>query len=243
MSNAVVLTQLQFAFPQRDKNAANKRVLDIPQWHFEKGQKVFLHGPSGSGKSTLLNLLSGTLSLQVNPRNSGQIDVLGQPLHTLSNAKKDAFRATQLGVVFQQLNLISYLSVADNIRVAHKFATNSSNFNIDDLKQVLTNLNLPLHIIHQKADQLSVGQQQRVAIARALYHQPKLLIVDEPTSALDTQSTAKFMDLLLRNTQQLGASLLFVSHDMRLADNFDSCIALPDINRANSEANEFGEAR
>jgi putative ABC transport system ATP-binding protein len=135
-------------------------------------------------------------------------------------------------VVFQQLNLIGYLSVLDNIKLASLFSQHAHKFDYDKLKQVLTNLNLSSEVLHHKARDLSVGQQQRVAIARALYHQPALLIVDEPTSALDLRSTTKFMQLLLNNTQELNTTLLFVSHDMRLAKNFDQCVALADINLA-----------
>jgi len=218
--------------------------LNIPSWQLDMGKTAFLHGPSGCGKSTLLNLLSGTLSLSVNAANHGEIRVLDKSINAMSNANKDAFRAKELGVVFQQLNLIGYLSVADNIKLSNRFSSGSSEFNMDKLEQVLTNLNLSMSIVNYKANQLSVGQQQRVAIARALFHSPKLLIVDEPTSALDAQSTAKFMQLLLSNTQQLGASLLFVSHDMRLATDFDKCVGLPEINKAslNCELSQEGDS-
>lgn len=236
MSPAITLDDLQFAYPKARVNKQDKVqqpfILDIPKWYLESGKTIFLHGPSGCGKSTLLNLLSGTLSLSVNSANKGEIGVLGHSLTTMSNTKKDAFRAKELGVVFQQLNLIGYLSVADNIKLASRFATGDANFNSVKLEQVLTSLNLPMTIVNQKASDLSVGQQQRVAIARALFHAPQLLIVDEPTSALDAQSTAKFMQLLLSSTQQLAATLLFVSHDMRLSQDFDQCVALSDINRA-----------
>lgn len=239
MSRAITIENLQFAYPGKGGKTLNKAhqsiILDIPSWQLEKGKSVFLHGPSGCGKSTLLNLLSGTLGLSVNTSNTGDISVLGQSITTMSNTQKDKFRARELGVVFQQLNLIGYLSVADNIRLANKFSTGNTNLDVDKLERVLTNLNLPLTIVNQKASQLSVGQQQRVAIARALFHSPKLLIVDEPTSALDAQSTAKFMQLLLSNTQELEASLVFVSHDMRLADDFDESISLSEINRVASD--------
>lgn len=233
MSVAISIENLRFAYPK--SNAQQDQallVLDIPAWQMNTGERVFLHGPSGTGKSTLLNLLSATLSLSVNPTNSGELTVLSQTLHRLSNAQKDKFRAQSLGVVFQQLNLIAYLSVVDNIRLASAFSKHKKSFSVDRAKQVLTNLNLPVSILDKKVSDLSVGQQQRIAIARALYHEPDLLIVDEPTSALDAQSTGKFMQLLLENTAALNASLLFVSHDMRLADDFERCIALGDINKA-----------
>lgn len=233
MTIAINIENLVFSYPSAKGAALGADpVLNIPSWQVETGKRVFLHGPSGSGKSTLLNLLSGTLSLSVNPQNVGTIQVLDAPMHTLSNRQKDRFRAQRLGVVFQQLNLIGYLSVYDNIRLSSSFSQKDTPFQEKELEQVLTNLNLPLTIMHKKANDLSVGQQQRVAIARALYHQPSLLIVDEPTSALDVQSSAHFMQLLLDNTQQLNTTLLFVSHDMRLAGEFDQCLALCDINRA-----------
>jgi putative ABC transport system ATP-binding protein len=244
MSTAISIDNLQFAYPKTRGNKPNQShqsvILDIPKWSIDSGTTVFLHGPSGCGKSTLLNLLSGTLSLSVNAANKGEIRVLGQTITTMSNTNLDAFRAKQLGVVFQQFNLIGYLSVADNIRLANRFATGKAEFDGDKLEQVLTKLNLDIDIAHHKASQLSVGQQQRVAIARALFHEPKLLIVDEPTSALDAQSSAKFMQLLLSNTKRLGASLLFVSHDMRLAKDFDQCLSLSDISHAKglSEASQ-----
>lgn len=238
MSSAITIDGLQFSYPHKNTGTKNdvdqSVILDIPRWQLESGKSVFLHGPSGCGKSTLLNLLSGTLSLSVNKTNKGNISVLGQSITNMSNTKKDKFRAKELGVVFQQLNLIGYLSVADNIRLANSFSSSSSNFDAERLEQVLTNLNLSTTIIDQKASQLSVGQQQRVAIARALFHAPKLLIVDEPTSALDAQSTAKFMQLLLNNAQKLKASLVFVSHDLRLATDFDESTSLLDINRVES---------
>jgi putative ABC transport system ATP-binding protein len=241
MSVAINIENLRFAYPQQKRQMGDAPVvLDIPKWEVPSKQRIFLHGPSGSGKSTLLNLLSGTLSLSVNANNSGQLTVLGRPLHTLSNRQKDKFRAQSLGVVFQQLNLIGYLSVLDNIRLASLFSQNKRGFEEEKIKQVLTNLNLPMAVFHRKAKDLSVGQQQRVAIARALYHQPDLLIVDEPTSALDLQSTHKFMQLLLDNTEQLNATLLFVSHDLRLAADFDQCIALGDINQACDAHNDEG---
>lgn len=121
MNHSIQLSDLKFAYTAQ---AAKQQqwVLDIPQWSATKGQSIFLHGPSGSGKSTLLNLLSGTLSLNSHSLNTGCITVLKTELTQLPNAKKDKFRASKLGVVFQQLNLIGYLSVKDNILLANQFS-------------------------------------------------------------------------------------------------------------------------
>lgn len=237
MSAAVAIKNLQFTYPNsKQEKAKHTTVLDIPDWSIKAHKTVFLHGPSGCGKSTLLNLLSGTLSLSVNSANKGEVNVLGESMTSMTNTRKDSFRAQHLGVVCQQLNLIGYLTVADNIKLANSFASKNSTFTQEKLEHILAKLNLDINIAGQKANQLSVGQQQRVAIARALFHEPELLIVDEPTSALDAQSTNKFMELLLSNTQQLNASLLFVSHDMRLATDFDQSVNLPSINRVTSNS-------
>ena len=148
-------------------------VLKIERWQVEQGEHVFIHGLSGSGKSTLLNLLAGILVA-----NSGEVVVLDQSLSDFRPARRDAFRAKNIGVVFQQFNLVPYLSVIENIQLAVYFSGRGS----DDVKQrcqaLFAGLNLDLTLLDQRADKLSVGQQQRVAIARALINKPKLLIVD-----------------------------------------------------------------
>lgn len=222
---AFQIKNLQFSYA-----STSPLVLDINQWSINTGRSVFLHGPSGSGKSTLLNLLSGTLNLSLHAQNSGEINVLDQPFNSMNNSQKDQFRANNLGVVFQKLNLIAYLSVLENLRIATAFS--STEFSVASAQALLEQLKLPADLMHKKARELSVGQQQRVAIARALIHRPRLLIVDEPTSALDANATDSFIELLLSSIKSLNTSLLFVSHDMRLASHFDSSMALADINQA-----------
>ena len=233
ISRAINITKLKFAY---GKNQIP--VLDIKNFSLDQGKSMFLYGPSGSGKSTLLNLLSATLSLNIAPQNTGELTVLKQALHLMSNLEKDNFRANNLGVVYQKLNLISYLSVRDNLRLATSFS--QTKFDLGRVQHILSMLNLPTQILLKKVSELSVGQQQRVAIARAIVHQPKLLIVDEPTSALDENATERFMTLLFNSISSLNASLLFVSHDMRLASYFDKSIALSDINSAMHSIDALG---
>lgn len=227
--HAISVNKLRFAYVSSAPN-----VLNIDSWALPRGETMFLYGPSGSGKSTLLNLLSGTLPLSVSKQNVGNITLLDKPFSTLSKAKQDKFRATHLGVVFQGLNLIGYLTVLDNLRLATQFS--SKLFVLQQAEQILASLHLPPQVLHQKANTLSVGQQQRVAIARAIIHKPELLIVDEPTSALDADATHGFMELLLQSVKSLGASLLFVSHDMSLASHFDSNVALTELNSTGQSA-------
>lgn len=205
-------------------------VVDIPEFSLKQGEHVFLSGPSGCGKSTLLNLLVGLGSTY-----KGNIEILGQALHTLSPRQRDKFRARHIGVVFQQLNLIDYLSVSDNLQLAASFAGNKGAELDQRCQALMTQLNLTPSLLDMQASLLSVGQRQRVAIARALINQPPLLVCDEPTSALDEANTHRFMQLLMAQARQNNASLLFVSHDQRLASYFDRALNLPDINRVHTK--------
>lgn len=202
-------------------------ILDIPSWFMEKGKSVFLYGESGSGKSTLLNLLSGMLVSK-----NGDITVAGTRLHTLSARQRDRFRAQHIGVVFQQFNLIPYLSVIDNILLAANFASGLSADIEKKALSLLEQVNLPKSVYRQKATSLSIGQQQRVAIVRALLNSPDILLVDEPTSALDAGNRDAFIRLLLDVVEHENISLVFVSHDLSLSNHFDEKVSLSSINKA-----------
>ena len=211
---AIDIRHLRFAYTHSDAP-----LISMDKWQVRRGEHIFLFGPSGSGKSTLLNLLSGTLTAV-----SGSISLLGNPFSTLSNRERDRFRAQHIGVVFQQFNLIPYLSVEQNIRAAAYFAhTKLSNDALNKkIEDLLKQLQLPTNVLHAKADALSIGQQQRVAIARALINSPQLLIVDEPTSALDVSARDSFMVLLKSVAKE--STLVFVSHDPAMANYFDTHI-------------------
>jgi len=221
--DAVRIKNLYFSYSGKIPTA----VLDIPEWRIKQGDRVFIQGPSGSGKSTLLNLLAGNLTAT-----QGSIKILGQDLGKLSARKRDAFRASHLGIVFQQFNLIQYLNVLDNIRLAAYFG-NKDRSDIDlRAQQLFTALELNRMLITKQAGDLSVGQQQRVAIARALINSPEILIADEPTSALDSTTRDTFMKLLINISQTQGNTLVFVSHDIALAQHFQHVVNLTEINRA-----------
>jgi putative ABC transport system ATP-binding protein len=207
-------------------NKSNVPILDIPEWSVVAGEHMFLHGPSGSGKSTLLNLLAGILI-----PSQGSIKVLDQSLNLMSGRQRDKFRAQHIGFVFQQFNLINYLSALDNIRLANHFTKTLFRRNTDSkAKELLQALGIDKALHHQPASSLSMGQQQRVAIARALINTPELLIVDEPTSALDSQNRDAFMVLLLQIARQHNITLIFVSHDESLAKYFSRTVALQELN-------------
>ncbi|MEX1221372.1 MAG: ABC transporter ATP-binding protein [Idiomarina sp.] len=209
----VRVTQVRHCYDKADK----KTGLYIPEWTLKSGQNVFLHGESGSGKTTFLNLLAGVLT-----PNQGAIELLGQPFSVKSARWRDKFRAHHIGVVFQQFNLIPYLSVLKNIQLAAHFAK-SPIANVEEKAQkMLLQLKLPASTLHKAARHLSVGQQQRVAIARALINDPELLLVDEPTSALDASARNAFMEVLTELCQANHTSMIFVSHDMYLQRFFET---------------------
>jgi putative ABC transport system ATP-binding protein len=233
MSRALLeLRQLRFAWPGQ---AADTLALEGFSLH--AGQRLFVHGPSGCGKSTLLGLLAGVLV----PR-AGHVRLLGEDWAALAPARRDAFRAEHVGVVFQQFNLLPYLSVQDNVllpcRLSRRRAARCSPGPggpagpMSAAQSLLRRVALPEALWARPARLLSVGQQQRVAAARALIGAPELVIADEPTSALDEELRDDFMALLLDECRASGAALVFVSHDRRLAAAFEQQLDLRAANRA-----------
>lgn len=203
--------------------------LHIPKWQVETGKNVFLYGRSGEGKSTLLNLISG-----IENRYSGNIQVLGQDMAKLSQRQKDSYRANNIGIIFQQFNLLPYLTAEQNILLAQRFKSSQQTKPKASLASICDRLELSDNQLKQKAIELSVGQQQRVAVVRALYGAPSLIIADEPTSALDTHTRDQFIQLLLDCAN--NSTVLFVSHDMSLASHFDQQLGLADLQQHRSDS-------
>ena len=223
MSAAVELDGVRFAWP-----GAAHDCLSIARLHIAAGERVFLHGPSGSGKTTLLSLVGGVV-----PARSGRVVVHGQDLAALGSAARDRFRADHIGFIFQQFNLIPYLSAADNIQLPCRFSPHRAARAGDvagTMAHLAAQLDLAPELLARPAAELSVGQQQRVAAARALIGRPELVVADEPTSALDADRQAAFLRLLLAECAEAGSALLFVSHDLRLAAHFDRQLTLAELN-------------
>ena len=205
-------------------------ILDIPDLTVQSGERVFLYGPSGSGKTTLLGLIAGVLEPP-----SGTLSVLGHDVGALSSAERDRFRASHIGYVFQMFNLIPYLNVRDNIALPVRINEErkkrlGSSLDIA-VKEAAAHLGIE-KLLDEKVTRLSVGQQQRVAAARAILGAPELIIADEPTSSLDANRRHAFLELLFSNVAEAGSTLLFVSHDLGLADQFDRSLSLPELNHA-----------
>lgn len=222
---AVQLDALRFGYRR------GPLVLDIARLTVPRGERVFLHGPSGSGKTTLLGIIAGVLA-----PTSGQVQVLGHDLATLSQGQRDALRGEQLGYLFQLFNLLPWLSVTENVTLPVELhpARRERLGGVaprEAARALLERLDLAAFLDTPVSD-LSVGQQQRVAAARALIGSPSLLIADEPTSSLDADRRNAFLELLFSECERAGSTLLFVSHDLSLGAAFDRQLSLPELNSA-----------
>lgn len=199
----------------------------IPKLEIGRGEKVLLLGESGSGKTTLLSLICGFLSPI-----SGDIFLNEQKLNDLKANKKDQFRSDNIGIIFQQFNLLPYANVIDNITLPLYFSKNRDS-RVTNHREAALNLCRSLQLsestIVMQANKLSVGQQQRVAVARALIGNPSLIIADEPTSSLDASTQKKFLDLMFSQIEEHKSTLLMVSHDASISNYFDRTINIKDI--------------
>ena len=219
------INKLAFRWPRQTNWQIN-----IEHFSINRGEKVFLKGASGGGKSTLLGLISG-----INRPFWGEIKLLDTSLQSLRGAQMDKFRADHIGYIFQQFNLLPYLSVIENVLLPCHFSrARKRRIPIDnrqEARRLLDALALPASCHRKAVFELSIGQQQRVAAARALIGTPEFLLADEPTSALDTDNREVFLNLLLHECEQANITILFVSHDIELQKHFDKSISLNDINR------------
>ena len=218
---AISASNLKYAYSGQTDNP----VVDIQTWEVAAGEQVFVQGPSGCGKSTLLNLLSGIIT-----PSSGQLNVFGCEFDRVSAGQRDAFRARNIGYVFQQYNLVPFLSAVENILLARHFV--GKKLEQEHAHLALSQLNIADSERTKPVRQLSIGQQQRVAIARAFINKPKLLLADEPTSSLDQNNRDTFIELLLSLAAEQKMTVLFVSHDQSLSHHFDRVVQMNEINQA-----------
>jgi len=200
-----------------------------------EGEICLVMGPSGSGKSTLLATISGLLK-----PDSGDVTALNENIWKLSKSKIDKFRLDHCGFIFQGFNLFGALNARQQVETVLKYA----GFKKEDISGIaetaLGEVGLG-KLLRKRPDELSGGEKQRVAIARALAKSPKLIFADEPTSALDGENGANVMELLRRSAKSHGASVLCVTHDVRLASYADRIITIEDglILSQNADASSF----
>jgi putative ABC transport system ATP-binding protein len=174
------------------------------------GEAVAVMGPSGSGKSTLLSMVAG-----LDRPTSGSVVVHGDDLGTLDEKGLALFRRRRIGMIFQFFNLLDDLSALDNVALAAQLTGTSAAQARKRALELFEELGIAGRRNTYPA-QLSGGERQRVAVARALMNRPAILLADEPTGALDTRAGEQVMDLLL-DLNQIGQTLLLVTHDQQLA--------------------------
>ena len=222
--NIIELQNLQFRWPSQSRDTLNISGLSVRQ-----GEHLFIRGASGSGKTTLLNVLAGILK-----PNRGRLTLLGEVLDSMGNSARDRFRVDHMGIIFQQFNLLPYLSVVENVLLPCRFSIRRKQRAVDTKAtayRLLDHLGLDSELFQRTVTDLSVGQQQRVAVARALIGSPELIIADEPTSSLDTDTRDGFLNLLFQEAEALGSTIVFVSHDPHIATRFPRMVDMQEVNR------------
>ncbi len=187
--------------------------------HVDRGECLAIMGPSGSGKSTLLALIGA-----IERPSAGSVEVLGTELGSLSEEARADFRRRHLGFVFQDLDLLPFLTAAENVAFGIGVAEAADPL---DPREALARLGLAAHA-DRLADALSGGEQERVAIARCLAHRPELVLGDEPTGSLDAASSDIAIRFLVTAVRALGATAVVVTHDPLVAAHFDRTIVLRD---------------
>ncbi|MFI6524065.1 ABC transporter ATP-binding protein [Streptomyces uncialis] len=186
-----------------------------------RGQFVAITGTSGAGKSTLLHLLGG-----LERPDSGTIRLAGRRVDGLSEARWAVLRRRRLGIVFQFFNLVSTLTVADNVEMPALLAGRGARSGRSDVRELLVRLGLDGKRDSLPGD-LSGGEQQRVALARALVNRPDLLLADEPTGSLDSRGTREVVNLL-SEFHARGQTIVLVTHDARVASAAERVLTVSD---------------
>jgi putative ABC transport system ATP-binding protein len=176
----------------------------------EMGEFLAVVGPSGSGKSTLFYMLGG-----LTHADSGRVIVDGDDFSRLSDAERTRMRKRKIGFVFQKFNLLPTLSARVNIEIAQDIASNSHREG-DYFARITKMLGIDRRLEHRPSE-LSGGEQQRVALARALINKPAIILADEPTGNLDTKNSEIVLSLLRQTNQDLGQTVLMITHNPEAA--------------------------
>jgi len=205
----------RFGEGQAAVDALRGITLELP-----KGQLTGIVGPSGSGKSTLMHLLAG-----LDRPTSGKVWIDGTEITTLDDGDLTQLRRDKLGFVFQFFNLVPVLNAEENLTLPVQIAGREVDRKWRD--ELLATVGLTDRRTHRPSE-LSGGQQQRVAIARALVTRPAVVFADEPTGNLDSKSGADVLELLRKSVDELGQTVVMVTHDPRVASYADRVLVLAD---------------
>ncbi|AEH55168.1 ABC transporter ATP-binding protein [Streptococcus parasanguinis] len=186
-------------------------------FEFKKGSTTAIVGRSGLGKTTLVKLILGITSL-----NEGDILVCGSSVLDMKNLSK--VRRRNIGCVFQNFNLISGFTVKENILLPRYFFENGEN----NINEICNTLGLSKEMLSKSIDKISGGEKQRVALARALINNPEILIADEPTGNLDADNEQNIIELLKRINEELGITIITVTHSDKVANSMQSICTVVD---------------
>ena len=199
--------------------------LRLPVFSAARGEAVAIVGPSGCGKTTLLRLISGIL-----PPHGGRVRVAGEEISGLPLASRQRFRVTRIGLVFQEFELLDYLTVRENVLLPYRI---SDVLRLDSGAGERAEALLAETGIAELRDrfpgELSQGERQRAALCRALVTRPSLILADEPTGSLDPENQARSVALLREQAREARATLIMVTHDPEVLEGFDRVVKLPDL--------------
>ena len=208
------ITDLQFDYPEGDFGL---RVADL---RIDRGATVAVIGPSGSGKTTLLNLIAGIALPQ-----AGCVKTNGVEIAALDDHERREFRIANIGLVFQEFELLEYLSVLDNVLLPYRInAALRLDAGVRARARALADRLGIGGLLLRRPAQLSQGERQRAAVCRALVADPPLLLADEPTGNLDPANKTRVLDLLFEVARERGATLVTVTHDRELLSRFDRVV-------------------
>jgi putative ABC transport system ATP-binding protein len=222
----VQVSHLKFSYPGGDFH------LDIEALGVERGASAAVIGPSGTGKTTLLNLISG-----VSVPDAGTVTTRDTEVSALDDRARRDFRIRNIGLIFQEFELLDYLDVRDNILLPYRTSAalvldGAVRERVGELAEMVgISDKLQRHVHH-----LSQGERQRVAICRALLPSPELILADEPTGNLDPENTDRVLALLFDYVRSSGTTLVSVTHERHLIDRFDQVIDFAKFRKAGQHA-------
>ena len=215
MSNFLKLNSLS----KKYKKNKTFRVLNNINFKFEAGKVYSIMGPSGSGKSTLLNLLS-----LIDTPSSGFIEFNKKKIDTYSSIENDYVRSKNIGIIYQDKNLLPDFTALENVILPNLLISNSKSKSTELAKKLIKKLNLTSRLNHYPSE-LSGGENQRVAIARALINEPNIILADEPTGSLDFENAKQIFKILF-NLKEQNRIIIFATHNRYFANMADCKIKM-----------------
>tara|TARA_B100001121_G_scaffold5481_1_gene4748 strand:- start:2031 stop:2708 length:678 start_codon:yes stop_codon:yes gene_type:complete len=225
MSNFIELKNLTKFFFEKKRINVLKKI----NFKFRLGKIYALMGPSGSGKSTLLNLIS-----LIDRPSSGFIKFEGKKIDFNLNIKNDQFRAKNIGIIYQQDNLLTDFNALENVYLANLSAGKNKDIAMENAEKILKTVGLSNRFEHYPTE-LSGGEKQRVSIARALINKPKIILADEPTGSLDKKTSEEIFNLL-KNQIKSDRIIIFATHNRYFAKKSDCILEIVNGNIKSSNA-------